>query len=48
VPRGRTVKIAAVLIELAEQQERYAHTHRRAIIDRCKALPCPWRATMTR
>jgi alpha-D-ribose 1-methylphosphonate 5-triphosphate diphosphatase len=34
-------KMAAVLIELAEQQERYAHTHRRAIIDRCKALGVP-------
>jgi alpha-D-ribose 1-methylphosphonate 5-triphosphate diphosphatase len=31
-------KMASALVELADQQERYAHAHRRAIIERCGRL----------
>ncbi|HTJ91734.1 MAG TPA: alpha-D-ribose 1-methylphosphonate 5-triphosphate diphosphatase [Pararobbsia sp.] len=34
-------KMATALVELAEQQERYAHAHRRAIIERCNRLDVP-------
>jgi alpha-D-ribose 1-methylphosphonate 5-triphosphate diphosphatase len=34
-------KMATALVELADQQERYAHAHRRAIIERCNGLGIP-------
>jgi alpha-D-ribose 1-methylphosphonate 5-triphosphate diphosphatase len=34
-------KMATALVELADQQERYAHAHRRAIIERCRDLGIP-------
>jgi alpha-D-ribose 1-methylphosphonate 5-triphosphate diphosphatase len=34
-------KMATALVELADQQERYAHAHRRAIIERCNELGIP-------
>jgi alpha-D-ribose 1-methylphosphonate 5-triphosphate diphosphatase len=34
-------RMATALVELADQQERFAHAHRRAIIERCNALGVP-------
>lgn len=34
-------KMATALVELADQQERFAHAHRRAIIERCNRLGVP-------
>jgi alpha-D-ribose 1-methylphosphonate 5-triphosphate diphosphatase len=34
-------KMASALVELSSQQERYAHAHRRAIIERCNRLGIP-------